>query len=147
MALAVLAIGMAVTVMAFRPDPARQLGQEAERLALLLEQAEDESALGGAPLAWVARVDGYEFQRRTLNDTGPNWITEHGDDLLHPRRLPEAARIEAALADTAPLAFGERAVLGEHGIQNLSVVLALGEARMRVERQPDGRYRHVEVSG
>lgn len=144
-ALVVLAIGVAGAVLAFRPDHERQLGQEAERLALLLEQAEEESWLGGMPLAWVAREDGYEFQRRELTIDGPGWITVSGDDLFHPRALPGLAHVRDVTADGKALPFGERAVLGGQGVQQLVVELILGDARIRVSRQPDGRFDHVEA--
>jgi general secretion pathway protein H len=146
-ALVVLAVGVAGAVLAFRPDQERQLGQEAERLALLLEQAEEESWLGGMPLAWVAREDGYEFQRRELSVDGPAWIGLRGDDLFRPRTLPPVARIQWVRADGRALDYGERAVLGGQGSQQLAIGLALGEARMRVERQPDGRYLHAGEAG
>jgi len=146
-ALVVLAVGVAGAVLAFRPDQDRQLGQEAERLALLLEQAEEESWLGGMPLAWVAREDGYEFQRRELTVDGPGWITVRGDDLFHPRALPALARIQWVRADGRVLGYGERAVLGGQGAQQLTVGLSLGEARMQVERRPDGRYVQAGEAG
>jgi general secretion pathway protein H len=146
-ALVILAIAMSGVVLAFRPDHGRQLGQEAERLALLLQQAEEESWLGGMPLAWVAREDGYEFQRRELTIDGPGWITVRGDDLFRPRALPGLGRIQWVRADGRELGFGERAVLGGQGLQQLAISLTLGEARRRVERRPDGRYDHAGEPG
>jgi general secretion pathway protein H len=139
-ALVVLAVGVAGAVLAFRPDEGRRLGQEAERIGLLLEQAGEESDLGGMPLAWVAREDGYEFQRRELTADGPGWVTVRGDDLFHPRVLPTAARIQSIQADGREVSYGERVVLGGQGIQRMTVELTLGGARARVERRPDGRF-------
>ncbi|MDD5366734.1 MAG: prepilin-type N-terminal cleavage/methylation domain-containing protein [Gallionellaceae bacterium] len=146
-ALVVMAIGVSGAVLAFRPDPGRQLGQEAERLALLLEQAEDESYLGGVPLAWVAREDGYEFQRRELTVDGPGWLTVRGDDLFHPRLLPALARIQEVRADGRDLGLGDRVMLGGQGIQQLAVEMTLGEATVRVERRLDGRFSFAKVAG
>ena len=146
-ALVILAVGVSAAVLAFRPDQGRQLNQEAERLALLLEQAEEESWLGGMPLAWVVREDGYEFQRRELTIDGPGWVTVRGDDLFRPRALAGIARIQWVQADGRELAFGDRAVLGGQGVQQISVGLALGEARARVERQADGSFSYAEVTG
>lgn len=146
-ALVVMAVGVAGAVLAFRPDQGRQLGQEAERLSLLLEQAEEESLLGGMPLAWVARQDGYEFQRRELTVDGPGWVTVRGDDLFHPRALPGIARIQMVRADGRALEFGQRAVLGGQGIQQLTIGMTLGDARARVERHPDGRFSSADEAG
>ena len=142
-ALVILAIGVSGAVLAFRPDHDRQLGQEAERLALLLEQAEEESELGGMQLAWVAREDGYEFQRRELTVDGPAWLTITADDLFHPRALPGLARVLWVRIDGQVLDFGERAPLGGQGVQQLSVGLGLGDARVRLERQFDGHFNYA----
>jgi hypothetical protein len=50
-------------------------------------------------------------------------------------------------ADGRELGYGERVVLGVQGIQQITVGLSFGEARMRVERHPDGRYDYAEVAG
>jgi general secretion pathway protein H len=139
-ALVILAIGLSGAVVAFRPDYDRQIGDEAERLALLLEQAEEESTLGGMPIAWVASENGYAFERREVSMDGPSWNILREDDLLHPHALPGMARIEWVRADGRLVEPGERAILGSQGVQQIAVSLALGEARARVERRPDGRY-------
>ncbi len=45
-------------------DPARQLRQEAERLAQRLQVARDEARIDGRPLRWQADAAGYRFSRR-----------------------------------------------------------------------------------
>jgi len=137
-ALVILAIGMATAVIALRPDESRQLATEADRLALLLDQAREESALGGMPLAWVAREDGYEFQRRELTDAGPDWIVVRGDDLFHPRDLPVGLHLRSIDMDGRPLEFGKRVPLGADGVRKLVVELSGGAARARVASAGEG---------
>jgi len=137
-ALVILAIGMATAVIALRPDESRLLGTEADRLALLLEQAREESAIGGMPLAWIAREDGYEFQRRELTETGPSWNVIRVDDLFHPRDLPVGLHIRSVEMDGHPVDFGQRVALGADGVQKLTVEMSGGEARSRVASAGEG---------
>ncbi len=62
-------------------DPARQLRQEAERLAQRLQVARDEARIDGRTLRWQADADGYRFSRRE----GSRWVTVERDDLLRPQ--------------------------------------------------------------
>ncbi|MDD3530135.1 MAG: prepilin-type N-terminal cleavage/methylation domain-containing protein [Gallionellaceae bacterium] len=146
-ALVVVAVAIATATLALRPDEARQLAAEAERLALLMAQAREESALGGVPLAWVAAEDRYEFQRREVTDRGPAWVVVRGDDLLHPRELPTGLSIRRLEADGRRLAYGERLDLGLQGARRLSVDLTLGEARSRVVADEAGFRVEVVPAG
>lgn len=138
--LVIIAIGMSGVVLAFRPDHERIVSLEAERLSLLLSQAEEESALGGAPLAWTGSEEGYDFQRREVVVDGIHWMMMQDDDLFHPRALPDMVRIRWVRVDGQPRELGQRIVLGSDGVQQLSIGLSLGEARAHIDRNPDGRY-------
>jgi general secretion pathway protein H len=138
-ALVVVAIGLATATIALKPDPRRPLALEAERLALLFEQAREESQLSGTPLGWQWRPDGYAFLRRELSDNGAQWLAVVDDDLFREHALPPEASIRAVRADGRPLAPGERVALGGEGAQILEVELTLDSARARVEAMPDGR--------
>ncbi|NTV96931.1 MAG: hypothetical protein HGA75_16220 [Thiobacillus sp.] len=131
-ALVIMAVAVATVTLALRPDEARQLAAESERLALLMEQAREESVLGGMALAWVAAEDHYEFQRREVTEQGPTWEVVRGDDLLHPRQLPTGLYIRRLEADGRPLAYGARLDLGPLGARRFSVDLSLGAARSRI---------------
>lgn len=137
-ALVILAVAVATASLALRPDEARQLAAESERLALLMEQAREESALGGSALAWVAAEDRYEFLRREVTEQGPDWVVVRGDDLLHPRRLPAGLYIRRLEADGRPLAYGERLDLGLQGARRFRVDLSLGGAQSRIVATESG---------
>jgi type II secretion system protein H len=130
--LVVIAIAVAGTSLSLRPDEARQLAGEAERLALLLTQAREESELVGRALAWVATVDRYEFQRRELGGNGPVWTVMLDDDLLHPRGLPTGCQIHRIDADGRRIAHGERLLLDLLGPRAVRVELSLGQARSHI---------------
>lgn len=142
--LVVIALGISTAVIALRPDPRGMVREEGDRLAVLLGLAAEESALGGMAMAWVGRVDGYEFQARELTDLGPDWRVLRGDDLLRPRHLPDGATIRAIRVDGKDLEPGQRVALGSRGALELSVEIGLGDARARVTGA-DGRFQSALV--
>jgi hypothetical protein len=132
-----LALALAGASLTLRPDDSRQLATEAARLAMLLEQAREESALGGMALAWVAEEDRYEFERRGISRSGPEWAVVRGDDLLRPRQFPGGLHISRIEADGRPLVFGERLNLGLQGAQRVMIELAFGQERTRIQSRDD----------
>lgn len=142
--LVVMAVGLSAVALSFRPDARRPLAQEAERLALLLEQAREESQLSGTPLAWEWRADGYSFVRRDLTDSGAQWRPVVDDDIYRTRTLSGGASIRQVRADQAPVAEGERVALNSDGVQQLEIELSLQDARTRVMSTPDGRGFQVQ---
>jgi hypothetical protein len=144
--LVIIAIGVSTAVIALRPDPRGMVREEGDRLAILLGLAGEESSLGGMAMAWVGREDGYEFQTRELTDLGPDWRVVRGDDLLHPRQLPNGASIRGIRVDGKALELGQRVALGNRGALELSVEIGLGEARARITGAA-GRFHSVLVAG
>ncbi len=140
----IISVGLAVAVIALRPDDRGIVRQEGERLAALLRLANEESGVNGAPLAWVGKESSYEFQARELTDQGPDWTVLRGDDLLHSRQLPIGATIRDIQFDGQSLAFGQRLPLG--GTHDLAVELALGEERVRVTGKA-GHFESAPIPG
>ncbi|MBK6742776.1 MAG: GspH/FimT family pseudopilin [Hydrogenophilales bacterium] len=137
--LVVMAIGMSAVALAFRPDARRPLALEAERLALLLEQAREESQLSGTSLALEWHAGGYTFVRRDLTDNGPEWLPVVDDDIYRARTLPGGATILQVRADNGLVPEGGRVGLNIDGVQRLEIQLSLQEARTQVVSEPDGR--------
>lgn len=144
--LVIIAIGVSTAVIALRPDTRGMVREEAERLVVLLDLASEESSLGGMAMAWVGREDGYEFQKRELTDLGPDWTVVRGDDLLHPRQLPNGTTIRSIQVDGKALELGQRVALGNRGAHDLSVEIALGDTRARITRA-DGRFHSALLPG
>jgi type II secretion system protein H len=144
--LVIISVGLAVAVIALRPDHSAVVRQEGERLAALLGLAGEESGVNGMPLAWVGNESGYEFQARELTDQGPDWTVIRGDDLLHPRQLPTGATIRSIQMDGQTLEFGQRVPLGNRTTHDLSVEIALGEARVKVTGKA-GRFKSAPAAG
>jgi general secretion pathway protein H len=144
--LVIMAIGFATVVIALRPDPRNAVRQEGDRLAALLGLASEESGTAGTPLAWVGNEAGYEFQAREITDAGPDWRVVRGDDLLHPRQLPNGMVIRSIRVDGKPLELGQRVNLDSQGAHDVSLEIASGEAHALITGTA-GRFRSALASG
>lgn len=137
-ALLVFAIALGGASLVLRPDPSRLLAAEAERLALLLAQAKEESELSGSSLAWVAGELQYEFARRELTESGPQWRSLGDDALFRLHKLPQGMRLRVIEADGRILALGEPLDLGLLGPQAVRIRLAIGD--LQAEINGSGNY-------
>ncbi|MDU9416851.1 type II secretion system minor pseudopilin GspH [Pseudomonas sp. zfem005] len=81
--LVIVGIATAAISLSIRPDPARLLREDAKRLALLLQTAQDEARADGRAIAWQADARGYRFLR--LGDGGADERAFAGDPQLRPR--------------------------------------------------------------
>lgn len=140
-------IGVMVGLVGVRlmPGDDRVVATEAQRLALLLEQARDQAVASGMPLAFSAEQDGYHFW---VLDEDNQWAPYVGDDLLRDRTLASGVRLLALQVNQASLAAGERLLFLPSGSSApFTADLALNAAharirgdslgRVRVETQPD----------
>jgi len=142
--LVIVAAGLTLAVIALRPDHRAVVRHEGDRLAALLDLAGEESGVSGLSLAWVGKADGYEFHARELTELGPEWTLVRGDDLLHPRQLPQGALIRSIVVDGQPLEFGQRVPLGDTATNELAVEIAVGDARVVVSGSA-GRFESAPV--
>lgn len=106
--LVILSIVVAAGAFGLRPDDRHVLRTEAERLALLLELAMEESRYSGRTLAWSSTAEGYRFWRYTADR---EWVPVTDDDMLRERRLPAETRIESVTIDAAAPPPSGRVVL------------------------------------
>lgn len=72
-------------------DDAGEVRQEADRLALLLNAAQEEAILQGQLFALAIEKRGYHFLQLSKNGTLEPLAKE--DDVLHPRELPMGMKI------------------------------------------------------
>ena len=129
-----LVIVLAMVGINYAPDDQSAVRTEADRLALLMQSAQQEAMLRGAVLALKVRADGYEFQRR---DQKNQFQTLKQDEILHPRALPPAMSMSVNIDGTD--AAGARVVLSPSGdLTPFTVVFAQGDARWRVEGGASG---------
>jgi general secretion pathway protein H len=129
----VLLLGIAVAFVAVSlgSDDRETLRREAARLALGLEQAQDEAVMTGAALAWRGGADGYQYLRR---DADGNWTSLDGDDAFPPRRLAPPVRLVDVEIGGAKIAAGGMVVLSPSALAApLRIVLEANSERAAVE--------------
>ncbi len=134
-----IALGMAAVQL--MPDDRSELRDEAEQLALLLENAELEGQSSGAAMAWQPDRAGFQFWRR--NREG-NWRPmEQGP--FRFRAWQPRTRVTAVLVDGEPLKFGERLMLNRAFAEPFEVRLEHGKAHATVTGAAPGTVAaHVE---
>jgi general secretion pathway protein H len=103
--LLIIGITLGMTMLQLMPDNRAVLRQEADRLALLLENAELEAQASGRPLAWSGDTSHYRFwNKNDYND----WVSIEGDKVFRPRELPDGIRIGQASIEEVPIKPGDK---------------------------------------
>lgn len=103
--LVITGIVLGAVALQLMPDDRAVLREEAQRLALLLENAGLEARASGHPLAWSYDRSGYRFWKK--NDYG-DWVPLDDDTMFRPRTLPEGIYVSEAKVETEPLKLGEQ---------------------------------------
>src|SRR5262245_6063094 len=85
MVLLIMALVAGVAAAVVWPDQRALLRTEAERLALVLGLATEQSRVSGAYIRWSGELGSYRFFR--LRDDG-GWLEIRDSDVLRPRTLP-----------------------------------------------------------
>lgn len=116
---------------------------EAQRLALVLQNAQQEAILEGRPLGFVFTADSYRFLR--LDDKG-HLVPIKADELLSPRRLPPAislAPVESTNAQQKPASAAKPTdpiIFDPSGeFPAFTLVLSVGDISWYVRGQSDGQ--------
>jgi general secretion pathway protein H len=128
----VVVVGIAVAFIAvnLRPDDRETLREEAARLAMGLEHAQDEAVLTGTTLAWRGEGDGYQYLRRGADGT---WAPL-GDGVFLPHRLSPPVRVVGVEVGGARIAAGGLVVLSASALAApVRIVLEAGSERAAVE--------------
>ncbi len=137
--LAIIGIMVGLAGVRMMPDDDRTLHGEAQRLALLLEQARDQAVASGEPIAFSVEQRGYRFWSL---DTENRWVPRGGDELLRDRPLAGDVRLAALQVNQASLAAGERLLfLPSGGNAPFTADLALNAAQVRIRGDSLGRVR------
>lgn len=134
-------IGIMVGLVGVRmmPDDKGVLADEAQRLALLLEQTRDQAVVSGEPIGFSVEAGRYRFWSLDENN---QWVPRSGDDLLKDRSLAGGVRLLALQVNQASLAPGERLQFLPSGSSApFTAELALNAAQVRVLGDTLGRVR------
>ena len=100
----VMGIALGMVVVQLMPDNRAPLREEAQRLALLLENAGMEARASGRPLAWSAEKNGYRFWKK--NDYG-EWVRLEDEGMFRARIFPEGLGIASVSVEQQALKAGE----------------------------------------
>lgn len=137
----VLIIGIVLGVVGLRVGGSEQraVHEESERLALLMQHAQEEAILRARPIVFESSADGYRFSLPTAD--GKLALMEN-DPVLHPRTLPPALHIASVEIDGARAGVSARLLISPTGeIVPFSIVFEQGAARWQVLGTADGRIR------
>jgi general secretion pathway protein H len=121
----VISITLGIVGVNLTRDDRDRVKDEADRLAMVLSTARDESILQGRVVIAEFRRDSYRFLRIGI-DGKPQPI--EGDDTLTQRRLPDGMTLAAEIEGT-PTLTGESTLLFDPTgtIPSLTITLRLGE--------------------
>lgn len=138
----VLIVGIMLGAMGFYlggQDNSR-VEEESERLAVLLQTAQEEAILQGDILMLEILDNGYQFRR--LGDDGEFQVMEQ-DEVLRPRELPVDVAIQGLVLEGAP--ESQTGILvwptGEITAFSLNLVHSKGQVRWHVEGTANGEIK------
>jgi general secretion pathway protein H len=131
-----IAIVMGIVSANLEPNRETALHDEAHRLALLAQTAQEEAILQGKVLALALERQGYFFL--VLDDKG-EFKPLSGDAALRARTLPQDIVISAVDIDGAPASGTPRLILLPTGeLAAFTITLSRGELRWQVQGTATG---------
>ena len=132
----VIVIVLGIVSVNLEPDRDSIVREEANRLALLLQTAQQESILQGKVIAVVVERQGYYF---LVMDDKSEFKPLSQDDVLYPRPLPSDIAITSVEIEGAPETEKPRLVLLPTGeLQAFSVTFSRGNTRWNVKGELTG---------
>jgi type II secretion system protein H len=126
-----VAITVSFAVVKLAPDDRETVLGEAARLAVSLQQAQDEVILTGAGLAWRGEPKGYRYLRR-----GPDrsWVPLENDQAFSQREWPLPVRLVDVEVGGLKVSPGALVVLSPAALTSpVRIVLEANSARAAVE--------------
>jgi len=137
-AVAIVAIVSAAAFLAWRGGDAGALRRDAERFAGALEYAAQRAQWRHEDLGVSVDASGYRFWQRDAERVA--WVPLAGDDVLVARAWPEGSELVGAARAGRTLPPAALVALRADGRNDpLTILLAAGETRWRVEADPLNR--------
>jgi len=137
----VLIIGIVIGMVGLQVSGSEQraVRDESERLALLMQHAQEEAILRARPIVFESSADGYRFSTPAADG---KLAPMESDLVLHPRSLPPALHIAAVEIDGTRAGETARILISPTGeVVPFSIVFEQGKARWQVLGTADGRIR------
>lgn len=110
--LVVIGITLGMTMTQLMPDNRAALHHEADRLALLLENAELQAQASGQTIAWSGESTHYRFWKK--NDYN-DWVRIEDDTLFRARELPDGIHIGQTSIENLTIKPGDKLSFSSHG--------------------------------
>jgi general secretion pathway protein H len=131
----IIVIVLGIIGVNLRPNPEIAVRDEARRMALLLQNAQQESILQGKILAVAFEPGGYSFL--ALDDHGKFKLLD--DEILHSRPLTQGVVVSSVDIDGAKETESPRLLLLPTGeLPAFTITLALGQHQWQVLGKPMG---------
>lgn len=135
----VIGIILAVARINLLPDERQLVEDEAARLALLLELANDTAATRSLSLAWSVSPTGYHFSQQ--NEKG-DWVEQVAVETLRDRVLPEGVRVTSLSIQHQVVPLTEKLLFTSSGVgTTFEIVLSFKQQQRRVVGNLAGRVR------
>jgi general secretion pathway protein H len=109
----IISILLALVRVNFAQDDKALLTDEANRLAALLQHAQDEAMVSGKSIAWSANDASYQFWQ--LDKEG-KWAAQEDDEVLRQRAFPAAIEWGEIKVNGSPVKLAERLIFTAAGI-------------------------------
>jgi len=137
--LLIVGVILGLVGIAYTRSPTDEVRQEAEKLAQLLQVAQDEAATQGRLYGIELAVDGYRF---LVLDDSSKLVPLERDDLLHPQQLANAVEVGAVSIEGARATDKARIIFVPAGVSpNFEIALRKHDARWFVLGTADGQIR------
>lgn len=135
--LVIIGIIVGLASLNLMPDDKRVLTMEAQKLALLFEQAHDEAIVSGKEIAWSVEGDKARFWHK---DDQAKWVINSGDDLFRERDLAPGVKLKEMQINSVKSAMNELLIFSPGGM-NMPFTLNLGlnDARISVMSDSQGK--------
>ena len=126
----IVGITLALIGLNLMTDDARVLRNEAQRLALLLEQARDEAVAGGEAIAWSAEGERYRFLRQSEEG---KWVAWTNDELWRERQFSSGVTLTTLRINRTAVPRGEQLTFSSAGLGvPFEIELGLNAARIEI---------------
>lgn len=110
--LVVIGITLGMTMIQLMPDNRAALHREADRLALLLENAELQAQASGKTIAWSGEASHYRFWNK---DDYNDWVRIEDDKLFRQRELPDDIQIGQTSIEDIAIKPGDKLSFSSQG--------------------------------
>lgn len=136
-ALVIIGIIIGLASLNLMPNDKRVVMLEAQKLALLFEQAHDEAIISGKEIAWSVEGNKAYFWHK---DDQAKWALNSGDDLFRERELAPGVKLKELQINSVKIAMNERLIFSPGGMNPpFKLGLELNASRASIVSDSQGK--------